>query len=268
MKFEMAFDQPLQALSAGLYHAPEGQMHPERVIDSTELIFVQSGVLGMREEQAKFIVRPGQTLILHPERRHAGTLEFPPNLSVYWIHFRVSRGTNCKNRGAWLKIPQHAQLKQPERMTEFFRRYIEDQASGKQDPIQASLLIMMMLAEIQREDPAQGRRVTTLALRAQRYIHEFFYEPISTHSIAGELKCNPDYLGRTYRQSFGHGITEGIHLRRMQVAKEALIYNTGNINDIARDCGYASTIYFRRMFMRHVGSTPGGYRRLYSRGFK
>lgn len=266
MKFRMDLTLPFEALTAGFHQAQGGELHPERVIDSTEIIFVTSGVLGMREERREFLVRPGQTLILHPGRVHAGTLPHGSDLTGYWIHFRLNREGQRAARRPLFDVPQHGDVREPERMTELFRRYLEDQASGKQDRIQACLLILMMLAEIQRKPPEEGR-VATLAARAQRYIYEFFYQPIQTHTIARELKCNPDYLGRIYHASYGHSVTEGIHLRRIQVAKEAMIYHTGNINDIAEACGYASAIYFRRMFMRYAGMTPGAYRRLYARGF-
>ncbi len=80
---------PLRALNAGLFVSRGQGTHVTRTIDTHELIFVRSGVLGMFEEARRFEVREGEALHLWPGRKHGGTAPYPADLSFYWLHFRT-----------------------------------------------------------------------------------------------------------------------------------------------------------------------------------
>ena len=58
------------AANAGLFSARGAGIHPDRIIDSYELIFVRSGGLAMEEAGRALRVQPNQTLLLWPGRRH------------------------------------------------------------------------------------------------------------------------------------------------------------------------------------------------------
>jgi hypothetical protein len=53
---------PLKAQNAGLFISRGAAMHPTRVIDSHELIFVKQGELDMWEGEQVFHLQAGQTL--------------------------------------------------------------------------------------------------------------------------------------------------------------------------------------------------------------
>jgi hypothetical protein len=81
----------LKAQNAGLFISRGTAMHPTRVIDSHELIFVKQGELEMWEEDNVFHLEAGNTLHLWPGRRHGSTKPMPLGLQFYWIHFDVGR---------------------------------------------------------------------------------------------------------------------------------------------------------------------------------
>jgi YesN/AraC family two-component response regulator len=92
-----------------------------------------------------------------------------------------------------------------------------------------------------------------------------FREPITTSVIAAGLCCNPDYLGRIYRETFGHSLTEAIHRRRMQHARNLLLLTALNVKEISSACGFETTDYFRRLFRRYHGMQPVEFRALHLR---
>src|ERR1700726_2380732 len=80
-----------EACNAGLFVSPAHGIHPERVIDSYELILVRTGTLVLGEEATVFALEQGDTLILWPGRVHRGVAPYAANTSFYWVHFYLER---------------------------------------------------------------------------------------------------------------------------------------------------------------------------------
>src|ERR1700721_2988646 len=76
-----------EACNAGLFVSPAQGIHPERVIDSYELILVRTGTLVLSEETRIFALEQGDTLILWSGRVHRGVAPYAANTSFYWVHF-------------------------------------------------------------------------------------------------------------------------------------------------------------------------------------
>ncbi|MFB9995012.1 AraC family ligand binding domain-containing protein [Deinococcus oregonensis] len=68
-------------------------MHPDRVIQTYELIFVKEGVLSLEEAGREFDLQAGETLLLWPGRRHRGVRPFAPGLSLLLGTFRTPGGS-------------------------------------------------------------------------------------------------------------------------------------------------------------------------------
>jgi AraC-like DNA-binding protein len=258
---------PLRVLNGGLFVSRGQGMHPVRVLDSHELIFVRSGVLGIYEADRRFDVKSGEAIHLWPGREHGGTVTYPEDLSFYWIHFRMNDASR-KTAGSdgTLELGQLTMVARPDRLTELFRQFLDDQESGRLTPLSGSLQMTSILAEA-----ADTRRAGNLpsggglADRAGQYIIGHFHESISASTVAKELHCNPDYLGRVFRQECGKTVTEAIHHHRIKHARKLLMDSAGNIDEIAMACGFSDAVYFRRVFKRAEGNTPGAFRRLYGR---
>jgi AraC-like DNA-binding protein len=255
---------PLTALNGGLFISRGVGIHPRRVIDSHELIFVRQGTLSIREEHSDFEVAAGQTLLLRQGRMHEGTAPFADDLSFYWLHFLLGGGAPSGETP--LAIPRWVRLPQPDRMVELFRRFLDDQQSGRGDPVCQALRILLMLAEIRgAQGECQGQAAgVILANQARQYIRTHFHEPLSCQMVARALRCNPDYLGRIYHAAHDETITQSIHRRRLRHAAMLLLESRLSINEIARQCGFPNPGYFRRLFIRYEGYPPSAYRRLYA----
>lgn len=191
---------PLRAATGRLFISRGQGRHVERVIDSHELIFGRRSWLEMQEEGRPFTVEAGQALHLWPGRRHGGTEPYPPDLSFYWLHFHmpehclVSRAEQSRHAFA---VPQLTAVRRPELLEELFRRFLDDQESGRLLPVTADLLLLLMLFEVADRRPsapgAEGA-AAALASRAEAHIQMHFDRTITTATIARELRCNPDYL--------------------------------------------------------------------------
>jgi AraC-like DNA-binding protein len=265
---------PLKAQNAGLFISRGAAMHPTRIIDSHELIFVKQGELDMWEEGQTFHLEAGQTLHLWPGRQHGSTKPMPLGLKFYWIHYELEdRNTRISGRSAdefapAVKVPQVARIYQPERLERLFRAFLDDQEAGVLHPNSANLLTMLMLIEVAQsceEKAPDPDDLNAVATWAHTYIRINYDRPITTSRVAEARGYNADYLGRIYRQVYGHTLTEAIHRRRVSEACKFLLDSNLTIEQIAQKCGFSDPDYFRRVFRRHMQISPGSYREEYSR---
>lgn len=258
---------PFESENGGLFVSRGFGQHPDRVISSYEIIYVVKGSLVLREEEREYRVAPGRYLILVPGLRHWGPEEYPPDLEFYWLHFRLVAGAAAAPFAPLPGMPREGAAREPERLVELFRWFLDAQEKGELDRRLAdSLCSMILLVAGRRPDAIEegGERVAALAREARRAVRKAFQEQLSTSILADRLACNPDYLGRIYKRSFGVSILDDIHANRIKLAKRLLLDESLNINEIALRSGYAETAYFRRMFKRREGMAPGTFRRMYS----
>jgi AraC-like DNA-binding protein len=263
---------PLKAQNAGLFISRGEAMHPTRIIDSHELIFVKQGELDMWEEDQVFHLEAGNTLHLWPGKQHGSTKPMPLGLKFYWIHFEVE-GRNARELNLSgdefapaIKVPQVNRISQPERLERLFRTFLDDQETGLLYPYAANLLTMLMLIEVAQsheEPPSTPDDINVVATWAHTYIRINYDRPITTSKIAHDLGYNADYLGRIYRKVYGCTLTQAIHSRRVKMACDCLLDSNMTIEQIAQKCGFSDPDYFRRVFRRHMQISPGDYRTEY-----
>lgn len=263
---------PLKAQNAGLFIARGSAMHPTRVIDSHELIFVKQGELDMWEADQVFHLEAGQTLHLWPGRQHGSTKPMPLGLQFYWIHFDVEtrnqRGSACSGDefSPVIRVPQVARCAQPKSLERLFRTFLDDQEAGILHPYSANLLTMLILIEAtQVEATAPPEDLNVVATWAHTYIRMNYDRPLTTRKVAEAVGYNPDYLGRVYREVYGCTLTEAIHRNRVAKACDYLMDTRMTIEQIARKCGFTDPDYFGRIFRRYMKISPGDYRKAYSR---
>jgi AraC-like DNA-binding protein len=262
----------LEALNGGLFVSPGFGIHAVRMIDSYELIFVTQGHLDIFEGGRTFHLERNQTLLLYPGIRHGGALPYAPDVNFYWAHFRLR---SLPSRGITLFVPKVAMVRDFEVLTELFCRFISDQESGFLDRCSAAQLIALMLCTVgesvghtrrARSSSALPGEHSALVEEVYRLIEDEYRKRISTSAIARALHYNPDYLERVFRRQEGISIVDAIHQKRIGMARAELHTDVRrNINEIAFECGYSDSGYFRRMFKRLMGLTPREFRSLYAR---
>lgn len=262
--FSIDFKLPLEAHIAGQFISRGEGTHPTRKIETYEIIFVTQGILDIFEEDREYRMEPGSALLLFPRLLHGGVKNYPPDLAFFWIHFGLKPVGHTK-KGSLVEIPKFIKIQNQMRMTELFRRYLDDRESGHQNPVQAALLIMQMLSEMSVGINEISSAGTQLSERVINYIKIHLREVAGIAEIAKSLKCNPDYLGRKFKETFGWTVTDEIHRQRINYAKKLLLESVMNVAEIATNSGFEDPVYFRKIFKRIAGISPRAYRRQYSR---
>lgn len=261
--FDIQMISALEALSGGLFISSGEWIHTTRQIDSFEIVLVREGTAMLFEEDKVFNVDPGEMLLLFPGRTHGGTEIYSGKLSFYWLHFKI-RNIAVVGKMHHIKLPQHIIPTNSHRLNMLFRQYLNDQDQGILTPLQGELLVLQILSEALQVSQTTNRS-SIVAEQVFQFIAEHYSEPISTSSIAGELHRNPDYVGRCFKNVHGCTITEEVNRRRLLQAEKLLIDTNLNLNEIAFQCGFNDSGYFRKLFIRKNDITPGKFRQNLSR---
>ena len=164
---------PVQALNAGYLVTKGWGRHVERTMDTFEIIYVNSGTLGIFEEDVEYDVEKGEALILFPGRHHGGTRDFDEDLTFYWLHFTIEEEA-LRMGSDIMALPQLIRLAKPEAFEELFRRFIRRQNVCRDDKTFLNLVLLELLCELSDSlSPLEvsGQKVY-LANQAARYIRE------------------------------------------------------------------------------------------------
>jgi AraC-like DNA-binding protein len=99
------------------------------------------------------------------------------------------------------------------------------------------------------------------------YLERHHHEPgLSLQAVAAFVGCNGRYLTHLFTQAVGQrmrGYLVGLRVER--VCRE-LLRADRPIKKIALDAGFRDAGQLARAFHRHVGVTPGAYRRIFGGG--
>ncbi len=82
-------------------------------------------------------------------------------------------------------------------------------------------------------------------------------------NFAKMLNFNANYLSELFSKEIGMTLTEYVHLRRLQKAKQLLEHTDLKMEFIAKQCGFSNSHYFIRIFKKYTGITPKQYRETY-----
>ncbi len=78
--------------------------------------------------------------------------------------------------------------------------------------------------------------------------------------LARKAAMSPRNFARSFRAQLGTTPAKHIERLRLESAQRQLETTTRNLDGVAAACGFANCETLRRVFLRHIGMTPGQYR--------
>ena len=97
--------------------------------------------------------------------------------------------------------------------------------------------------------------------KVKRYILDNLAEDISVAGIATHFYLSPNYFSRLFKRVTGERCNEFIARARMEKAEHLLAATNMKIATVAEEVGYRDTNYFSLSFKKHIGISPGQFRR-------
>ena len=75
------------------------------------------------------------------------------------------------------------------------------------------------------------------------------------------MHLSPDYFATLFRQTVGESFNAYLMRIRIEESKLLLLSTNDSLTDIAIATGFPDQSYFCKVFKKHIGISPGKYRR-------
>jgi transcriptional regulator GlxA family with amidase domain len=92
------------------------------------------------------------------------------------------------------------------------------------------------------------------------YLRDHFDRDLSLEKLAARVGMSPRNFIRRFKTATGRLPNAYIQLLRISAAKDMLERGASSVQDVCRQIGYEDIAFFRNLFKRHTGMTPGEYR--------
>lgn len=117
-------------------------------------------------------------------------------------------------------------------------------------------------AQLVRPQPHQDPVARTCEERLQARMRE--RNPVA--SVVADAGVPERTLKRRFKLATGLSLLDYLQNLRVEAAKRQLEGTSRGADDIGRDVGYDDASFFRRLFKRRTGLSPGQYRRMFQEG--
>jgi transcriptional regulator GlxA family with amidase domain len=98
----------------------------------------------------------------------------------------------------------------------------------------------------------------------EEFLQQHFDSDVSIGSLAERVGMGPRNFIRRFKAATGRVPGAYIQTLRMSAAREMLEHGTSSIQAVSSKIGYGDIGFFRNLFKRHTGMTPGEYRGRFS----
>lgn len=113
---------------------------------------------------------------------------------------------------------------------------------------------------------AEGGLAPWQLQRAKEIMRARLATALTIGDVAAECRLTPSHFARAFRRSAGIAPHQYLSQLRIEEAKRLMTTTQLPLADIALISGFGDQSYFTRVFSRHVGSSPGAWRRAVSDG--
>lgn len=244
--------ETVRYISCGKFISNGIWMHPDRIIDSHELIFVLEGEVYINENGVEYILRKNDVLHLEPGLRHFGFRE-SENTSFYWVHW-----TGHPDR----TMTKHFTHENPYSLFLLFSQLLH-YSEDCRFPESPDYVTRLILAEVYAD--SKGTTESRLANQVTEWIRANSRSPLKVTDAADHFGYNVDYLSRLLRKQYGRNLKETIDLHRMQYIKQQLLNSGVSLKEVSSLCGFEDYKTFLKYFKYHEGMTPTEFCNTYAK---
>lgn len=109
---------------------------------------------------------------------------------------------------------------------------------------------------------------SNIAEKLQNWFCEHLHEPLDVARTAGHLNMSPRNFTRVFHKQTGLPPAKFVEKLRVETARKYLEDTDMSLENIAEKCGLGGLVSMRRIFLRHLMTTPSDYRRAFRTSLK
>ncbi len=282
--------KPLQFLYSGIFTADTAWKHVERVIDSFEIIVGIRGNVFIQQDEDRFVLGEGDSLLLLPGHPHKGYAFSAKGTSFFWLHFycndepailnekEAQEEIKLANNNPYftgfedkILLPAFFRPSNLERLSILFHQLLHVSQSGYYTRQGMNYILTSLAIELTEQTLCETSDAKKAIFqkenlsRITEWINTHYAGHISLKTVAHQFNYTKEYLARYFKKHMGMSMQEYINKLKISKARELLIQSDKNIKEIASELGFADDKYFLRLFKQYEKITPRNYRRAYHR---
>ncbi len=235
-----------------------------------ELLHVMAGHFKLTFADGRcFPAGPGDTLLIPPGVSHSDCFEKEEELEIFQILFTwgADRAIVDRYGNGWLR---HQSAEDRRLLRNFFDLLRLETASDALSMLLAESVLLSTLSVLYRaaipQEPMQEntglstkQQHLQLILRAKKYIHRHYQEPIRLTDVALYLQVSSFHLSRVFSRESDFSFFDYLLEVRLNEAKQLLRSGRYRVGEVAFRVGYEDAGYFSRLFKARVGCSPKEY---------
>jgi len=265
-------------MTIGLSKFAPGDQHPSRRnLGVFDLLWVVKGVLYIGEDDRRWELGEGRTLLLLPDRHHYAVKPCNEETVFYWIHFNFAGQWECREepgepvhppRQPWttaytMQVPQSAELPNFALALRQLAKLMELAAENRASAFWKEQQLFMELLRLLEESGGGGSAspAMKLAENTEAYIKQYYQADLKNETLSEALHFHPNYIVRCMKEIYRCTPMEYLQEYRLEQAKLLLIKTEWSIAQIAEEVGFRHTPYFSSCFKAYCGMSPLRYRK-------
>lgn len=243
-------------ISAGLFVSDGEWIHPTRIIDSYELIFVVKGTLYIEEGGSSYTLSENESIFLRPNIKHAGTKVTRDKVSFYWVHFIFSDSFPS------VKYSQNTYISSNSNLKILFKQLLHYSNTPEYPKECSDSLLRLIIIEVLLNKSISDSGNSVIK-EIKEWIRINYDKNITMEDIELEFGYNKDYITRLFKKYYNTGIKKYINTVKMNKAKEFILSGAYPLKAIPQLLGIKDYNSFLKMFKYHEGVTPRQFRETY-----
>lgn len=105
-----------------------------------------------------------------------------------------------------------------------------------------------------------SKRLSIHCIKAMDYISDNLHKYITVEEVADHLELDRTYFSKHFKKETGQSVSDYIRCKKIQTAKNMLLYSEFKCSEIALYLGFSSQSHFTDCFRKFIGCTPTEYR--------
>ncbi len=241
-------------VSAGLFQTDGDWIHPERIEETFEIIYVTRGEVIMYEGDRDIHARAGELFILSPSLLHGGS-RTSSDVEFFWVHFKTDGSA----------LPFDANFFRGFENSYLFKELLHNCHLPRRPEALVNSVLMHILGELCRLSEENNDSYDSTAEKIYEWIRINSYADLTVSAVAEHFVYSPDHISRIcrarYKMSAGELIDHFLILR----AKERLANTSKYVKEIAAELRFRDDKAFIGYFKYHEKTTPTDFRNRYSK---
>ncbi len=239
-------------ISCGNFISDGEWIHPDRCIDSYEIIYVTRGSIYINENGTDYVIGKQEFLILEPGVRHYG-YKHSSNVEFMWLHWSGKVNTSQQVK--------HSKVINNYEFMLFFKQLLHNRLKKSLDE-SFDYLTRLVLGEVYSGNT--GFETNTLAENVALWISANNSKALSAKKVSDHFGYNADYLCRVFSRCYNKSIKQYIDEERIKFIKKLMLNEKLTLREIAKTAGFEEYKYFLKFFKYHEGFTPTEFKKLYA----